>query len=207
MSQNVFTLTGTDENFIARQRNTFLALSEIEKKINDSQEPMEIDAQRERRRPKSHKSRTKSFSGKESIFKVPQDPIRKNFIKKLPDFKKNPHKWTKYSLEDVRDEDISDKANTKAALSFLKDLEIRNKVTEECSDTTEKKIIFRRPINVSALREETDDKPSFRSSKIVMPEYVVGQKMKKERKNKSIKSNNVNKNLKLDHLFEDDQDE
>ncbi|XP_044754228.1 protein TSSC4 [Coccinella septempunctata] len=209
MSQDEFTLIGSDANFIARQRNTFLALSELEKKANrQDQDPMEVDDQLEGRRPKIPKSQTKVFRGKESIFKTPQDPVPRNFLKKLPDFKKNPHKWTKYSLEDVKDEDISDKANTKAALSFLKDLETRNKAVEKDSDEAkDQKIIFRRPTSTSVSKQETEDKPSFKSSKIIMPEYVVGQKIKKDRKTKSMKSNKADKNLKLDHLYQEDQDE
>ena len=38
----------------------------------------------------------------------------------VPDHKKNPNKWTKYSLADV--DLVTDRGNTAAALDFLKDL-------------------------------------------------------------------------------------
>lgn len=206
MSHSEFTLKCSDEGFIARQKNLFLALSEIEKKVNNKEEPMEIQSHCEKRRPKIHKSETKVFRGKDSIFKTPQDPVPKNFLRKLPDFKKNPHKWTKYTLDDVKDEDITDRANTKAALSFLRDLENRNKIVEKNVDMTDTKIVFRRPISTSTSNQETQDKPSFKSSKIVMPEYVIGQKIKKERKPRSTKVDSTNTKLKLDHLFEDEEE-
>jgi len=39
--------------------------------------------------------------------------------KRVPDYKKHPDRWTCYSLEDVPDQDMSNRTNTKAALEFL----------------------------------------------------------------------------------------
>ncbi|KAJ8981077.1 hypothetical protein NQ317_007214 [Molorchus minor] len=149
---------------------------------------------------------------RKAFFKKPQNPIPKNYINRIPDFKKNPHKWTKYSLDDVKEDDMSDKGNTRAALSFLKELEDRKSTNMECdddgNDDLPTKITFKRytyPVSIKKEDNKDEDisKPSFRSSKVVMPEYVVGQKAKKDKKNNSTKTT-TGKELKLDHLYEED---
>lgn len=40
---------------------------------------------------------------------------------RTPDYKMNPKKWTKYSLEDVDNEDMTESSNTKAAFAFLEE--------------------------------------------------------------------------------------
>src|SRR5699024_3675435 len=109
-----------------------------------------------------------------------------NYMKTIPDFKKNPHKWKKYSLADVKDEDMSDRSNTKTALSFLNELKSRNIMDTSDSESTSeepRKIVFNKlpsTLKTTSLNNKEEVKSSFRSSKVVMPEYVVGQKVKKE---------------------------
>ncbi|KAL3275548.1 hypothetical protein HHI36_020307 [Cryptolaemus montrouzieri] len=204
-STKEFTLNCSDESFVERRKNVFDQLLVIEKSCRStSDELMEVD--KGSNEISSSRKTIKSFRGKESIFKIPQDMAPRNFLRRLPDYKKNPHKWTKYTLEDVRDEDISEKGNTKAALSFLKELNQRNDKTTNNLDEIPKKIIFQKHVVSSTTKELKDeDKPSFKSSKLVMPEYVVGQKIKKNRKNPSTKVKTSRKELKLDHLLEDDE--
>lgn len=141
----------------------------------------------------------------------------------------NPHKWKKYSLDDA---DISDKSNTSAAFAFLKEIEDRKSSENEldCDDgSQEDKIVFnaRKRVHTGAKfnksvhlksivnDESTDpaiDLPKMKGSKVVMPEYVIGQK--KERKKSTGKSSatgadkKASEVLKLNHLFEDeDEDE
>lgn len=214
-TNNSFSFKETNEDFAQRQKNVFDQLKVLEnnRKNTRSSNSMELDDEVDANR-RNQRSITKHFRGKESIFKKPQNLTPKNFINRIPDFKKNPHKWTRYSLDDVKDEDISDKGNTKAALSFLKELEERKNVDMDCdqekTEEAPKKIIFKKHTStmVCPKQEENPDtsKPSFRSSKVVMPEYVVGLKMKKEKKNKSIKAGK-GRELKLDHLFEKEEDE
>lgn len=209
---NSFSLKDTNADFTQRQKNVFDQLKVLEnnRKNTGNYNTMDIDEQVETSR-RSQRSITKHFRGKESIFKKPQNLAPKNFINRIPDFKKNPHKWTRYSLDDVRDEDISDKGNTKAALSFLKELEERKSQDIDCDQEVDcrppKKIIFKKHTStaITPKGDENPDtcKPSFRSSKVVMPEYVVGQKMKKEKKNQNLKTGK-GKELKLDHLLESD---
>lgn len=172
---------------------------------------------------KSNRNETKSLRGKESIFKRPEAPISKCLpLGRVPGFRKNPHNWTKYSLNDV--EDMSDKSNTAAAMSFLKEIQSRkiakNNLQDDMSTDSDKKILFNKTVLIkdtsgcstsqaNSLEEAEDEKVTFRSSKVIMPEYVIGQK----RRNKNINKDNKNKTnlatkqLKLDHLVEEEDEE
>lgn len=207
---NSFTLKATNAAFSQRQKNVFDQLNALEN--NRRNVDTHNDEYRETNQPpevRTKRAFTKHFRGKESIFKQPLDRAPKNFIRTIPDFKKNPHKWTKYTLSDVRDEDISETSNTKAALAFLNDLKQRKELEEKTvSDSFSKKVVFNRPVaNKKELTEDSDSKPSFRSSKVVMPEYVVGQKKKREKNfvNESIKQGKKQE-LKLDHLLENEDE-
>lgn len=206
---NPFRLKSSDQDFIQRQKNVFDQLTTLKTNLdNNSTSEMDV-CERQGSRRSTHKSIMKQFRGKESIFKRPQDPITKNYMRNIPDFKKNPHKWVKYSLDDVKDEDMSDRSNTKAAITFLSELKDRKKQLEKMDDGEPEvqKIIFKKvtknvPTSVVGSKED-ESKPSFRSSKLVMPEYVVGgQKVRKEKKNRDIKSSSSQ--LKLDHLLDDE---
>lgn len=207
MNPNSFTLKATNAAFSQRQRDVFDQLKVLENNRHNTGiiQDNEMETDQQTPIPRKQRSVTKHFRGKESIFKQPQDRAPKNFIMRIPDFKKNPHKWTRYSLSDVKEEDISDKANTNAALSFLKELKHRRGL-ELQEDSSSNKILFHKPkLNQIKSKFEDDSKPSFRSSKVVMPEYVVGQKIKKDKKKDTdtIKQGKV-KELKLEHLMEDD---
>ncbi|CAH1372698.1 U5 small nuclear ribonucleoprotein TSSC4 [Tenebrio molitor] len=205
MTDNSFTLKNSSKHFNERQKNIFDQLNKLQCNLRNEGE-MDVDVAPDMKKP--DRSITKQFRGKESIFKRPQDPVRKNYLKTIPDFKKNPHKWKKYSLADVKDEDMSDKSNTKAALSFLNELKSRNN-HEVKSDRAEesRKIVFKKVPSVGSainvLNTDDEVKPTFKSSKVIMPEYVVGEKVKKEKKNRNLKSSAIVQ-LKLDHLHEND---
>lgn len=210
MTSNLFNIKSTNSAFSQRQKDVFDQLRVIEnnrKNLNSNSESMETN---QPRKIKGQRSVTKQFRGKESIFKQPQERAPRNFIRNIPDFKKHPHKWTKYSLSDVKDEDISDRGNTKAALSFLNELKQRKEVEEhnESCDGS-KKILFNRPkthsVKVKCSIEEL--KSNFQSSKVVMPEYVVGQKSKREKsRNKEHIHENKKTELRLDHLLENEDE-
>lgn len=204
MNSNIFTLKSADVGFSQRQKDVFdqlIVLEQNRKNTNSNVEAMETDQSQPR---KTQRSFTKHFRGKESIFKQPQDRAPRNFIRNIPDFKKNPHKWKKYSLSDVRDEDISDRGNTNAALSFLNELKHRKELEEpNASSNVSMKILFKRTGSHKKQKHDDEDvKPSFQSSKMVMPEYVVGQKIKKDKTgDKSTKREDKKQQLKLEHLF------
>ncbi|XP_038120616.1 uncharacterized protein LOC6030977 isoform X2 [Culex quinquefasciatus] len=137
---------------------------------------------------------------------------------------KNPHKWTKYSLEDV---DTSDRSNTAAAFSFLREIESQKRDQQQHEDEEgptefKSKVRFNRSVKLQARLEEVDkpppteeDKPKVKGCKVVMPEYVVGQKPKKSRPVKvgggaaggGSSKRDRSSELKLDHLMEEEDDE
>ncbi|KAJ8924884.1 hypothetical protein NQ315_001039 [Exocentrus adspersus] len=216
--------TTTNADFAQRQKSIFDQLNVLENTRRSTADPagpsvaMDTDEQvgesPDRTLRRNQRSITKHFRGKESIFKKPQNPIPKNYLSRIPDFKKNPHKWTRYSLEDVRDEDMSDECNTRTALAFLKELRDRKaKSTQEKMERLPDKIVFNKNVASTSVtpKEEQEEswgvsKPTFRSSKLIMPEYVVGQKVKKEKKSRGNKADR-GKELKLDHLHDEEEDE
>jgi hypothetical protein len=64
---------------------------------------------------------------------------------KLPDHVLNPQKWTKYSLEDVDESQMSSSANYNAAMHFLHQSKVGLKDVE-MSEESEQKIVFNRTI-------------------------------------------------------------
>lgn len=208
-----FTINNTSEEFAQRQKNVFDKLNGIQytKVTADDDSIMENEPESiHLGSDRTQKKITKQFRNRESIFKRPHVPVR-TLSKKIPDYCLNPHKWTKYSLEDVRNEDMSERGNTAAALSFLKELADRKDKTEtnnEDAETT--KIVFRRNLvssnTLKSTHIDTDEK-TFRNSKVVMPEYVVGQKIKKMKKNRQSEIRNSSKELKLDHLLDEDNED
>lgn len=184
---------------------------------------------------RKRKHETHKFRGRQSIFKRPEGPAPRSIYRSVPDYHRNPHKWTKYSLDDVSNEDMTDRSNTRAALSFLKELKARkeaklaeemdiDKMTPSSNDNkisfrsrkneSISNITFKKPESVSSIPEcssvivHTDDKPIFKNSKIIMPEYVVGQKqIKKIKKDKPLNKPCSSKQIKLDHLQDLDEDE
>lgn len=146
----------------------------------------------------------------------------------MPDFKKNPGKWTKYSLADV--DTMTNQQNTSAALQFLKSIKDREK--EEPKADLNVKPVFNRPsrtkrndrketadtametdkfnTDADAAAATTTDKPTFVGAKQILPEYVVGAKpAKKPGKaiTKTVKPAKAGKEMKLSHLGDDDEED
>lgn len=215
------THTSSQSTFTNRQKNLFEELDKAREQVRDKiicdEESMEIDTS-SKITLKRKRSETKHFRGKESIFKRPELPLNKCLPPRMaPDFQKNPHKWTKYSLEDVHLEDMSERSNTSAALSFLQELEDRKNIEKIEAVEQNSKIIFKKRIKdpqsiISTSKVQTverqNEKLAFRGSKIVMPEYVVGQKPKTIKKNTiaAEKGTEKVKEIKLDHLVEDEDE-
>lgn len=195
---------------------------------NDRERPgcQSITEQGRRRR-----APTKQFRGKESIFKRPEMPAPRRARNSIADHQRNPHKWTKYSLGDVSPQDMSDRTNTAAALSFLQELKARkdqNSDMDVNESSSTKPILFKpvRPksekrtsslgavttVTASNTSEE-NDRPSFRSSKLVMPEYVVGQKTTSKKKLRTDANQQEDKKkcskqteITLGHLMDEDDE-
>ncbi|KAK2582340.1 hypothetical protein KPH14_004676 [Odynerus spinipes] len=198
------------------------------------EESKEVSRSQQREGGRKRKHETHKFRGRQSIFKRPEGPAPRSIYRSVPDYHRNPHKWIKYSLDDVSNEDMTDRSNTHAALSFLKELKARKEaklmkmdIDKTVTHSNDNKISFRSRKNEStstiafkkpeseSIESEslpvivcTDDKPMFKNSKIIMPEYVVGQKqVKKIKKNKLPNTSCSSRQIKLDHLQDLDEDE
>lgn len=82
-------------------------------------------------------------------------------------------------------------------------------------DSSDGKIVFKRSTKLKAITsgEVSSDTSGtckkIQSTKIVMPEYVVGQKIQKEKKTRPGNTKKVDKSkeLKLQHLLEEEDDD
>lgn len=124
-------------DFASRQKLLFDTLNTAEEECNKTRtqnvtttinEPEDDeDINRSKLLKLGRRTITSRFRGRESIFKRPEGPAPKAASRAIPDFHRNPHRWTKYSLEDVPREDLTEESNTRAALSFLNELKARRK--------------------------------------------------------------------------------
>lgn len=151
----------------------------------------------------------------------------------------NPHKWKKYTLDDTDTSERTNAAaafdflreieNRKRARGDIDvDGSLRD-VDDEMDGSTPGKIVFKtrkRAPNAAATTfnssmplkaiveggsaETEDQRPVLRGCKVVMPEYVVGQRVTREKKVATVAKEKVaapQKVLKLGHLFEDEDDD
>ncbi|XP_046398550.1 protein TSSC4 [Ischnura elegans] len=228
-----FFVKGGGSGFSDRQKDIFGQLVTTEKETTERQkdnqvfyfkndeEDLLMDVDNVSKPPRRQ---CKKFRGKESIFKVPDVPPRLK-PSAIPDFKRNPHKWVRYDLGDVSQDDMSEQANRSAAMSFLHELDERRKRERDDDGTLgdgAKPITFRNPKKSSCQllekekltgkAEEEEEKPHFRSSKLVMPEYIVGEKRAKKKAKRVVKvgssdgkSETAAAAVKLGHLVDEDE--
>lgn len=95
-----------------------------------------------------------------------------------PDFKLHPEKWTKYSLEDVSEDDMSEATNKAAALEYLR--ERRSQSGDDAdmdqADGGQARHVFHRRSKDEVDVDTGVKQLISRPGKIVMPECVVGAK-------------------------------
>ncbi|KAF0749231.1 protein TSSC4 [Aphis craccivora] len=202
------TFVGDTPEFQYKRTNLFAVLDQAEKdlesKIKKASTADAHEILNGRVERKTGRSLTKQFRGKDSLFVKPEIPPWR-IIEKLrpPDFKLHPHKWTKYSLADVNE--MNDKSNAAAAFAFLKEMQTRKCKDNENDNEEGKKIVFKRTLKSN----EPEMKPSFKSTKLVMPEYEFGKKVQKKKSRPEPTTNRTtsNKEIKLGHLMEDEIDE
>lgn len=167
------------------------------------------------------------LSGNESKQQLPFVVLNIVFFLQL-----NPDKWKKYSLDDA---DISDRTNTSAAFAFLAEIERRKDAEQDDAMDTDDhpsgKIVFKKRTNANerkpsfnhsaSLRKDvehtsnvSDEKSILKGSKVVMPEYVIGQKVSKKTKKKlntaaATDTNTASGQKKplLQHLFDEEEEE
>lgn len=209
---NGFSLNVKDDAFSARQASIFGSLPVV--KLNSSEEatfitPPEAEEENEDVMP---------FKGEESIFKRPMPKLkrpthrpRKHFYPyhnktRVPDHKKNPEKWIKYSLASTSD--MTDKSNSAAAFSFLREIEERKRKSEKTDEEETGaggKILFKKP---KSKEEKTKTTRTYRDGKLCMPAFEFGSK--KPKPAKRIKDKSVvikTQERTLAHLTEGDDHE
>jgi len=123
----------------------------------------------------------------------------------VPDHKKNPGKWTKYSLADVSPDQLSDKSNTRAALQFLSKLkDEKNGEKQEPADLTQRVVFKKRDKEDTQTRDSQEEK-KFSGTVRVMPQCEIGRNKNKTEKSREKTKSNV-ASLKLSHLDEDEDE-
>lgn len=122
-------------------------------------------------------------------------------------------------MDDVSD--TSDRMNTTAAFNFLRQIEEQKQKQndEDAKNAESPKIVFKKSVKLrpNEARDEIDpqiDAKKVQGNKIVMPEYVVGEKRKSQRTTRDPKqtrsrpeSTKTSKQLQLSHLNEDEDEE
>lgn len=156
-------------------------------------------------------------------FKAPRGRApRPRFV---PDYKKNPQKYTHYDLSDVTADQMSNSSNAAAAFDFLRqrrELKAAGEGNVEEPADIHKPVVFKKPKKASQSQSSeptSDDKTeqktssedkssaSYQSGKFKMSEYVVGQDSKKSKSQKaSTAPAGAADKVGLQHLFEEDED-
>ena len=185
-----FSLVGTDTGFSSRSQDVFSSLATIEAKHGAFQKAATSTTRQRQDNEKLMKSDPRVEEAlqrnKPNVFKRPREfarPARK----RAPDFRDHPERWTKYDLSDVPGDQMTERSNTAAAMDFLNAQRKRNEEMDGVDDTSECTIQFKKPTTkVSrqtshAKRGSDTSDVAFGNSKLVMPEYVVGQSASKRR--------------------------
>lgn len=236
--------TCIQDNFVDRQKQLDKQLCMIEKSLNKHNNHTGSRVPRLEDLSATSQSRNKirGFRGRQSLFKRPEGPAPRSNILTIPDYRRNPKKWTCYSLDDVSE--MSNESNSKAAFSFLDELKQRKRREPKTTDDRIRKKLraHREIMDVDAGTSQADDdmemeerfipddktvisfkkpekreesfkldpKPEFRNNKIIMPEYEVGaKKIQKKKELQKRTSGRIDKRreMKLDHLDEQEDDE
>jgi hypothetical protein len=127
-------------------------------------------------------------------------------FKKQPDYVKYPHKWKKYTLEDVSESQMSASANLKAAFSFLN----RNEPKFE-----EQEIIYNKPIGGGRINKQTELKLLENLSEETEEEFIDTNNSNKTNITETDSSPNTlfrkskkhERNMKLKNLDEINEEE
>lgn len=221
-----FALQGQDEAFSARRDSIFGNLPVLElthKEVLPKSSSIK-DVTVEEDLEKSDD--TSSYKGEESMFKRPMPKLRRSShvprkfqkVNKIqtPDHKQNPHKWIKYNLSATSE--VTDKSNTAAAFSFLRELEERKRKLEPTEASEESpadpsgKIVFKKP---KVSEKQSSKVKTYRDGKLCMPAFEFGSSSKiksdntKKRTHQAKESPSQKKKSAacLSHLQEEESDE
>lgn len=219
--ENGFKLQNQTDAFSARRESIFgnIPVAKLTHKelISFSGNTEDHDAEEETSRNED----VTLYKGEESMFKRPMPKLRKSShppprrqLKqankfRVPDHKKNPHKWVKYNLATTAE--VTEKSNSAAAFSFLRELEERKRKHDECDEPTQDnndgKIVFKKP---KASEAESKKGKTYRDGKLCMPAFEFGSQRPKESKKQVTTEKKTSKSTTqrpLSHLNEVDEEE
>lgn len=163
-SGSSFSLTGTKDAFNAKAGDIFGALDTIQyAPTNDSEGFLKNDPSKDVVGGSKH-----SHCGKivrphlaRSLMPPPHAPVPSRRRRRThPGFVRNPEGYTKYTLADVPDDQMSQKSNALAASQFLRELDARRAKCEEEPPSEGGKVLFRKPkSHMKSVAEETETEP------------------------------------------------
>lgn len=196
------------DQFSGRQKTLFEALETAEK---DCGKDVEVKTPKIKRKFNSVacRSQVTPFRGKESIFKVPEDPppsrMRfKNIISAAQNSANRSPKrgrWTKYSLDTV--DEMSDKSNARAAFSFLQELKDRKRDSPEVQREQISLDQFK-PVYQKRETRDKSIKTNFQSTKKISNESPVSSSQNSKSDNDIQANKEITRHrITLDHLESD----
>lgn len=143
----------------------------------------------ERRQKSSSSGRSNSPPPRETFRRPPNPKMPRNRHHRVPDFKKNPDKYKKYSLKDV--DLTSNRGNTQAAFAFLQEIQDR-----------------KRKMEPSQEEENEEDRRMKESGQIQFKPRTSSSSKSGQQSTSGSKSRaNEKKIMRLSHLMEDEEDE
>ena len=146
-----------------------------------------------------HRSRHERIGS--SLMPPPRAPtFKRKPGRAIPGHVISPSKYTKYTLADVPDQQMSQKSNTAAALAFLQEIDQqRNKDNMEDDVPLGTKPVFKRPSNKAASGTSKGDRHSSTMSPECNDGSIPSQIEKPKHKSKK------EKEIKLSHLEYEDE--
>ena len=140
-------------------------------------------------------------------FKTPSGHAPKNHNKTHCGHR--PDKWTYYNLEDVTEEQLSERSNTAVAMSFLNTLKQKTGTdgasTKPIESSDERHVFNLQKFDATSVSSELKDK-QFRNGALCMAEYVVGEPVQRKQKHYSSNQKSGFDSISLEHLREEDID-
>ena len=117
---------------------------------------------------------------------------------RVPDFEKNPSKYTKYSLKDVPE--VSQRSNSAAAFDFLRQLKEKNEGESEPAADLSQKIVFKKRAKKDLTEESASNKPDSEERSDTALKSVRNKGTKSNQKKKSTQ-------MTLSHLDDEEEEE
>ena len=213
-----FLLAGEEDTFKEKAGNLFSAMSDIQYSptqdvdgflksdpLKDEGQTMFCNARGKKSKSSTALGNRSECDGKSGSSLMP--PPRVSMLKRkrgqcIPQHVANP-KYTKYTLADVPDQQMTQKSNTAVALAFLQEIEERQNLdNNEDAVPVGGRPIFKKPAHKVAPRTNRDNCPSITLSEHHPADTSQNTQNKLKLKQKSKRENEI----KLPHLEYEDEE-